>query len=146
MAVRVAIASQKGGVGKTATAISLGSALARSGRRVLLVDVDPQANATSGLGLSKQLAPSVYELLLRDASLEAASVPTAIPGLDMVPSSSDMASAEVELVPMLGREFRLRVSLSRDADHDLVLIDCPPSLGLLTINALVAADLVIVPV
>lgn len=146
MTVKVAITNEKGGVGKTSTAINLGSALARRGRRVLIADLDPQCNATSALGLQKDAARSIHGLLLREEPAGGAIVPTAVPGLSMLPSSVDMASAEVELVPAMAREFRLRASLSTLEGFDIVLIDCPPSLGLLTINALVAADNVIVPV
>jgi chromosome partitioning protein len=110
------------------------------------VDQDPQANATSALGFSKDSAASLHGVLLHDSPPEAAIVPTAVPRLSLLPSSMRMASAEVELVPVMAREFRLRASLSRLSGYDIVLIDCPPSLGLLTVNALVAADHVIVPV
>lgn len=146
MTVRLAVTNQKGGVGKTSTAISLGSAAAAIGRRVLVVDLDPQTNATSALGFPKDAALSVHGVLLREEPLATAIVETAVPRLHLLPSSVDMASAEVELVPLMAREFRLRASLSKVDAFDLVLIDCPPSLGLLTVNALVAADHVIVPV
>jgi chromosome partitioning protein len=142
----IAFSNQKGGVGKTTTAVSLGAALALMGRRVLLVDLDPQANATSALGLPKDEARSIHGALLRDEPVEMAIKPVEPSGLFVVPSSPDMASAEVELVPAMAREFRLRTSLSTLAGYDHILIDSPPSLGLLTINALVAADHVIVPV
>lgn len=142
----LAISNQKGGVGKTTTAISLAAALAEMGSRVLLVDLDPQANATSGLGVSKHQPQSVYGVLVRDESIALAIQPTVVPGLDIVPSSPDMAGAEVELVPLLAREFRLRDALPKVGEYDTVLIDCPPSLGLLTVNALAAADAVLVPV
>ncbi len=146
MTYRVAVSNQKGGTAKTSTAISLGSAIAARGGRVLIVDLDPQANATSSLGVSKAAARSTHGVLLRDEPIEQAILRSSVERLDLLPSSGDMASAEVELVPLMAREFRLRVALSQLRDHDLVLIDCPPSLGLLTINALVAADHVIVPV
>ena len=140
------ITNQKGGVGKTTTAISLGAALAEAGSRVLLVDLDPQGNATSGLGMRRQeLERGIYGVLLHDRSLAEAALPTSVPGLDLLPSTPDMAGAEVELVPALAREYRLRSALEH-AGYDTILVDCPPSLGLLTINALAAADGVLVPV
>ena len=142
----LAISNQKGGVGKTTTAISLAAALSEKGSRVLLIDLDPQANATSGLGVSKQHPRSVYGVLVRDEPIGGAIQPTGVPGLDILPSSPDMAGAEVELVPLLGREFRLRDALPKAGEYDTVLIDCPPSLGLLTVNALAAADAVLIPV
>jgi chromosome partitioning protein len=142
----IALTNQKGGVGKSTTAVSLGAALALMGRRVLVVDLDPQANATSALGLPKDRPRSIHGALLRDEPISDAVVPVEPAGLFVVPSSADMAGAEVELVPTLAREFRLRTSLSDAAGYDHVLVDCPPSLGLLTINALTAADHVIVPV
>jgi len=142
----IAVANQKGGVGKTTTAISLGAALAGRDMRVLLIDLDPQGNATSGLGESHERARSVHDVLLRDAPITQAIVQTVVPSLDLLPSSTDMAGAEVELVPAMAREFRLRTALQGLTGYDVVLIDCPPSLGLLTINALAAADEVLVPV
>lgn len=142
----IAVTNQKGGTAKTTTAVSLGSALAGRGMRVLLVDTDPQGNATSALGLSKDRSPALHDVLLRDVPAQAAIVPTAVDRLSVLPSSLDMASAEVELVPVLAREFRLRASLSTLTGYDVILIDCPPSLGLLTINALAAATHAVVPV
>ncbi len=143
----LAISNQKGGVGKTTTAISLAAALVEKGSRVLLIDLDPQGNATSGLGISKDQPHSIYGVLVRDEPLSEAVQPTAMAGFDLLPSSPEMAGAEVELVPLMAREFRLREALGREAaGYDTVLIDCPPSLGLLTVNALAAADAVLVPV
>lgn len=143
----IAIANQKGGVGKTTTTINLGTALAAVGKRVLIVDLDPQANATTGLGFDHGAAEvTSYELVLGLAAPQEAVVKTDIPGLHLVPSTVDLSGAEVELVDAARREFRLRDAFARfDADYDFVLIDCPPALGLLTLNALVAANAVIVP-
>jgi len=140
------LSNQKGGVGKTTTAISLGAAMAERGQRVLLVDLDPQANATSGLGISKERTNGIYNALLKERPITESIVVTEVSGLDLVPSGPDMAGAEVELVPAMAREFRLRQALRGAGHYDTVLVDCPPSLGLLTINALAAADAVIVPV
>jgi chromosome partitioning protein len=142
----LAISNQKGGVGKTTTAISLAAALVESGSRVLLVDLDPQGNATSGLGISKEQPHSVYGVLVRGEPLGDAVQPTGVAGLDLLPSSSDMAGAEVELVPLMAREFRLRDALRGQTGYDTIIVDCPPSLSLLTVNALAAADAVLVPV
>ena len=140
------VSNQKGGVGKTTTAISLGAAMVERGQRVLIVDLDPQANATSGLGISKERANGIYGVLLRERPLAGAIVPTELSGLDLVPSGPDMAGAEVELVPLMAREYRLREALRAADEYDTVIIDCPPSLGLLTVNALAAGDGVVVPV
>lgn len=140
------VSNQKGGVGKTTTAISLGAALVGHGQRVLVVDLDPQANATSGLGVSKDLPNAIHGVLLKERPLSDSIVPTALEGLDLVPSGPEMAGAEVELVPIMAREYRLRQALRGANGYDTVLVDCPPSLGLLTVNALAAGDAVLIPV
>lgn len=147
MSVIIALANQKGGVGKTTTAINLGAYLGEMGRRVLLVDLDPQANATAGLGRRAPPGRSCYEVLITELPVEDAVLDTVQHGLWLLPSSPHLAGAEVELVVTMAREFRLKRVLSGAVqDYDFVLIDCPPSLGLLTVNALTAADEVIVPV
>ncbi|HLG71829.1 MAG TPA: ParA family protein [Chloroflexota bacterium] len=148
MTRRFALANQKGGVGKTTTAISLGAFLAAKGERVLLVDVDPQANATSGLGFDKwHLEKSTYDVLLTESDAAGAVIQTSRRGLELLPASPHLAAAEVELAASEGRELVLRTALEPLSDsYDFMLLDCPPSLGLLTINALAAATDLIVPV
>ncbi|HOU23075.1 MAG TPA: AAA family ATPase [Anaerolineae bacterium] len=143
-----AVANQKGGVGKTTTVVSLGAFLAAADRRVLLLDIDPQANATSSLGVDKNSLPlSIYDAIVSDTSLNDVLMLTRRVGLDLIPSSPALAGAEIELVNAPSREFRLKRALAPIRDrYDFVLIDCPPSLGLLTVNALAAADQVIIPV
>jgi chromosome partitioning protein len=143
----LAIVNQKGGVGKTTTAVNLATALAAVKKRVLLIDFDPQGNASTGLGISRQnRRVTSYDVLLADVSVMEAAIATPIPLLSLVPSSVDLSGAEIELVEVSGREFRLRKALDGIAGaYDYVLIDCPPSLGLLTLNALVAAHAVLVP-
>ena len=144
----IAVANQKGGVGKTTTAVNLGAALATHGRSVLLVDLDPQGNATTSLGLdADSFESSIYEVIIGEVDLVAAEAETDIPGLFCAPATLDLAGAEVELVSMLARETRLREAIDPvRRRHDIVLIDCPPSLGLLTINALVAASEILTPI
>jgi chromosome partitioning protein len=144
----VALANQKGGVGKTTTAVSLGVFLASSGYRTLLVDLDPQANATSSLGIdTRRLEPSVYDVLTGDRAVADCVLRDVRGGLDLVPSTGSLAGAEVELASTPRREFRLQRALHPIArDYALILIDCPPSLGLLTVNALTAAREVIIPI
>ncbi len=144
----IAVANQKGGVGKTTTAVNLSACLAEAGKRVLLVDVDPQGNATSGLGIDrKAVKASVYELLLEDMLPTQAMVDTPVKGLSVVPATIDLAGAEIELVPRISRENRLKKALHAVRDQfDFILIDCPPSLGLITLNALTAADSILIPI
>jgi chromosome partitioning protein len=144
----IAIVNQKGGVGKTTTAVNLGASLALLGRRVLLVDNDPQGNTTSGLGIDKaQIAEDIYDVLLADVSAERVIQPTGTPGLDLIPATINLAGAEIELVSTLSRETKLKRALEPLLPrYDYILIDCPPSLGLLTLNALTAADEVLIPV
>ncbi len=143
----IACANQKGGVGKTTTVVSLASYLALDGRRVLLVDLDPQGNATSGLGIDRaSLEASVYDVLLSDAAITDVQRSTTVDGLTVLPSDRSLAGAEVELVPSAGRERRLRRVLDGAGEaYDFILLDCPPSLGLLTVNGLTAADSVLIP-
>ena len=143
----IAVANQKGGVGKTTTVVNVGSYLAVFGERVLIIDLDPQGNATSGLGLDRNsIERSVYDAVIDGVDLSELVVPGPIEGMDVVPSAIALAGAEIELAPVEGRERRLRRLLDDITDrYDYVLIDCPPSLGLLTVNALTAAESVLVP-
>lgn len=144
----IAIANQKGGVGKTTTAINLSSCLAEAGERVLTIDLDPQGNATSGLGLEKgELEETVYEMMLGDCELEECLQSEVQENLDVLPSDSNLSGAEIELLDVERKEYVLKQHLEKVKDqYDFILIDCPPSLSLLTINALVAADTVLVPI
>lgn len=146
MGLVFAIANQKGGVGKTTTAINLAACLAERGKKILLVDLDPQGNATSGLGVEKnELELGVYDAIVNDVSLDEIRVNSGIKNLDLAPSNKDLAGAEVELVDVYRREFRLRDALRPFRDqYDYIIIDCPPALSLLTINALAATDRVLI--
>jgi chromosome partitioning protein len=144
----LAVANQKGGVGKTTTAINLGACLADLGFRTLVVDLDPQGNASTGLGVdTRGLEHSMYDVIIRDVPLEDCVEPTSVKNLFLAPASLDLAGAEIELVPAFSRELKLRRAIEVVlADYDYILIDCPPSLGLLTVNGLAAASEVIVPI
>lgn len=144
----IAVANQKGGVGKTTTAVNLGAALAELGYRVLIVDLDPQANATTGVGIdARSFELSMYDVLMRDAKMEDTVEPTSMKNLFIAPATIDLAGAEIELVPTFSRELKLRRALESIAgDFDYTLVDCPPSLGLITVNGLAAADEVLVPI
>jgi chromosome partitioning protein len=143
----LAIANQKGGVGKTTTSVNLGASLAQKGRRVLVVDMDPQANATSGLGMPRgSVQEGIYEALALDRPLRELTQLTEVPNLWLVPATRELAGAEIELVPLENRESRLRSVLAPVVDQfDYIVVDCPPSLGLLTLNCLVAASAVVIP-
>lgn len=144
----IAIINQKGGVGKSTTAINLGAALGEMGKQVLLVDLDPQGNASSGLGVDKSLIQQcIYDVLLNDVPIEDVIIPDISQGLDIAPATINLAGAEVELVSEMARENRLKDAVgSMRGRYDFILIDCPPSLGLLTVNALVAADKLLIPI
>ena len=143
----LAIANRKGGVGKTTTTVNVATAMAAAGKKVLVVDLDPQGNASTSMGVSKKGSmPSSYDVIIGNTKLSQAVVWTEIPNFSLIPSSPDLAGAEIELVDVENREFRLKQALGKEAvNYDYILIDCPPSLSLVTINALVAADAVIVP-
>ena len=143
----ISVANQKGGVGKTTTTVNLSTILAKKGKKVLLIDADPQGNATSGLGVEKDVAKSTYDVLVNDTGIRETYQDTPIKHLKVCPSNINLAGAEVELVSMMSREQRLKEKLSdiKD-DFDYILIDCPPSLGLTTLNAFTASDSVLIPV
>lgn len=144
----IAISNQKGGVGKTSTCINFAAGLALKGKKVLVVDMDAQGNATTGLGISKsELENSIYDVLINETPAKSVIVSTKVDNLSVLPSSIDLAGAEVELVSQKGREKRLALALAKiKDDYDYVIIDCPPAIGLLTINALAAADGVLIPI
>ncbi|WP_087973919.1 ParA family protein [Oceanobacillus rekensis] len=144
----MSIANQKGGVGKTTSSVNLSACLSTLGNRVLLVDTDPQGNATSGVGVNKaDVSNCIYNVLVEDLPAEEVVVPTNVNNLDIIPATIQLAGAEIELVPIISREIRLKKALeSLKEQYDYIIIDCPPSLGLLTINALTASDTVMIPV
>ncbi len=144
----IALANQKGGVGKTTSSVNLSASLAFLGKKVLLVDIDPQGNASSGVGINKgEIEHCVYDVLVDDVPLKDVRQPTDLDNLDVIPATIQLAGAEVELVPAISRELRLKKALDTLKDeYDYIIIDCPPSLGLLTLNALTASDSVLIPV
>lgn len=148
MAQIIAIANQKGGVGKTTTTVNLGSSLAFMGKKILLVDIDAQGNATSGMGIRKpDVTKDIYDVLVNEVPIQEAIVPSSREGLDIVPATLQLAGAEIELTSMMARESRLKLALNEVKDqYDYILIDCPPSLGHLTINSFTASDSILIPV
>lgn len=147
MARIISIANQKGGVGKTTTAVNLSACLAQRGKKVLLVDIDPQGNATSGLSVEAHEEKSVYNVLVDDMEMKDTIIPTMVKKLDICPANINLAGAEIELVSMVSRETRLKDAIDTvEEDYDYILIDCPPSLGLITLNAFTASDSVLVPI
>ena len=148
MGKTIAIANQKGGVAKTTTTVNLGACLAVLGKKVLIIDIDPQGNTTSGLGVNKiKVSRCIYDCLINGMPLSSLVQPTEIKGLEMIPSTIQLAGAEVELVPAVSRETKLKKALELIKDrYDYVIIDCPPSLGLLTLNAMTAAHTILIPV
>ncbi|WP_438498214.1 ParA family protein [Paenibacillus sp. IHBB 3054] len=144
----IAIANQKGGVGKTTTSVNLGAGMATLGKRVLLVDIDPQGNTTSGVGINKaDVANCIYDILINEVNPQETILETQIEGLHIIPATIQLAGAEIELVSTISRELKLKKALNAvKSNYDYIIIDCPPSLGILTINSLTAADSVIIPI
>lgn len=144
----IAVANQKGGVGKTTTSVNLSACLAALGKKVLLIDIDPQGNATSGIGVNKaDIRYCIYDVLINDIDPMDAIIPTEVPNLFVLPASIQLAGAEIELVPTISREVRLKKSMEVIRDkYDFIFIDCPPSLGILTVNSLTASDSVLIPI
>ncbi len=143
----IAIANQKGGVGKTTTAVNLSACIAQEGKKTLMIDIDPQGNATSGLGIDKKVSKSIYDVIINDEEISDTLQKTMVDTLQVCPSNINLAGAEIELVSVISRENRLKFALSKIRDqYDYIILDCPPSLGLITLNALTAADTVLVPI
>lgn len=143
----ISIANQKGGVGKTTTSINISTILAKKGKRVLLIDADPQGNATSGIGIDKKTDKSIYDVIIEETKIEEVVLETQVKNLKICPSNINLAGAEVELVSMMSREYRLKERIEEEKEnYDYIIIDCPPSLGLITLNAFTASDSVLIPV
>ena len=143
----ISIANQKGGVGKTTTSINISTILAKKGKRVLLIDADPQGNATSGIGIEKKTEKSIYDVIIEETKIEEVVLETQVKNLKICPSNINLAGAEVELVSMMSREYRLKERIEEEKEnYDYIIIDCPPSLGLITLNAFTASDSVLIPV
>lgn len=143
----IAVVNQKGGVGKTTTAVNVSAILAKKGKKVLLIDADPQGNATSGVGIDKNVEKSIYDVIINDMDIEDTIIKSPIKNLFVCPSNINLAGAEVELVPMIAREQRLKEKLEKvENDYHYIIIDCPPSLGLITINAFTAANSLLIPI